>query len=118
MTETPTGSSTVILVTNDGMGKADTELQHKLAGTYFRLINEHDLLPAVICFYTDGVKLVCEGSPVLDVLRDLEEKGVRLVVCSTCLNYFELTDQVAVGIVGGMADIIDAQWQAEKVITL
>jgi intracellular sulfur oxidation DsrE/DsrF family protein len=118
MTETPTGSSTVILVTNDGMGKADTELQHKLAGTYFRLINEHDLLPAVICFYTDGVKLVCEGSPMLDVLRDLEEKGVRLVVCSTCLNYFELTDQVAVGIVGGMADIIDAQWQAEKVITL
>jgi selenium metabolism protein YedF len=118
MTDTPTGSSTVILVTNDGMGKADTELQHKLVATYFRLLNENDLLPAVICFYTDGVKLVCEGSPVLDVLRDLEEKGVRLVICGTCLNHFGLTDQVAVGIVGGMTDIIDAQWRVEKVITL
>jgi intracellular sulfur oxidation DsrE/DsrF family protein len=118
MTDTSTGSSTVILVTNDGMGRADTELQHKLAATYFRLLNEHDMLPAVICFYTDGVKLVCTGSPVLDVLRDLEGKGVRLVICGTCLNYFGLTEQVAVGIVGGMADIIDAQWRAEKVITL
>lgn len=118
MTETPTGSSTVILVTNDGMGKGDIKLQHKLAGTYFRLLSENDLLPAIICFYTDGVKLVCEGSPVLDVLRDLEEKEVRLVVCSTCLNHYGLVDQVAIGIVGGMTDIIDAQWRAEKVITL
>ncbi len=118
MADTPTGSSTVILVTNDGMGKADTELQHKLAATYFRLLNENDMLPAVICFYTDGVKLVCKGSPVLDVLHDLEEKGVRLVVCGTCVNYFDLADQVAVGIVGGMTDIIDAQWRAEKVVTL
>lgn len=108
----------VILVTNDGMGKAPTELQHKLAGIYFGLLAEHDMLPTAICFYTEGVRLVCEGSPVLDQLRALEAKGVRLVICSTCLNYFGLTDQVRVGIVGGMADILDAQWQAEKVITI
>ena len=109
---------TVILVTNDGMGEADAELQHKLAGTYFRLLAENDLCPAAICFYTDGVRLVCEGSPVLDVLRSLEEKGIRLVVCNTCLNHFGLADKLQVGIVGGMTDIIDAQWQADKVITL
>jgi hypothetical protein len=43
---------------------------------------------------------------------------VRLIVCSTCLNYFGLTDKVKVGIVGGMADILEAQVRAEKVITL
>lgn len=115
----PDNTSTVLLVTRDGMGStADTDLMHRLAKTYFGLLAEHDMLPAAICFYTDGVKLVCEGSPVLDELRALEAKGVRLVICSTCLNAFDLKERVAVGIVGGMTDIIDAQWRAEKVITL
>ncbi len=116
MTESP--SSTVILIRSDGMGQADPGLKHRLAKTYFALLGEHDLLPAAICFYTDGVRLACEGSPVLEELRTLEDKGVRLVLCSTCLSYFELTEQVRVGVVGGMADIIDAQWRADKVITL
>jgi intracellular sulfur oxidation DsrE/DsrF family protein len=72
----------------------------------------------VIAFYTEGVRLVVEGSPVLDQLKDLESKGVRLVICSTCLNYFGLTEKVKVGIVGSMADILEGQLRAEKVITL
>jgi len=111
-------SGTVILITNDGMGKADTTLQHKLFQTYLTLLNDHNLLPAAICFYTDGVKLVVDGSPVLDLLKSLEAKNVRLIVCSTCLNYFGIIDKVKVGIVGGMTDILEAQWQAEKVITI
>lgn len=118
MTTASNRSSTVILVTNDGMGKAETPLQHKLMHTYLGLLNEHDLLPAAICFYTDGIKLVVEGSPVLEELRSLEAKGVHLVICSTCLNYFGLTDKVQVGVVGGMTDILEAQWRADKVITL
>jgi sulfur relay (sulfurtransferase) complex TusBCD TusD component (DsrE family) len=110
--------STAILVTRDGMGSADAELQHKLVGTYLALLLDSNLLPGAICFYTDGVKLVCEGSPVLDALRTLEQKGVPLIVCATCLNYFGLTDQVRVGVVGGMTDIIEAQRRADKVITL
>jgi len=55
---------------------------------------------------------------VLGQLKALEEKGVRLIVCSTCLEYFNLVDKVKVGIVGGMTDIIEAQMKAEKVITL
>lgn len=118
MTVQPADSSTVILVTNDGMGKADTELQHKLISTYLRLLDENDYLPAVICFYTEGVKLVVEGSPVLELLESLEAKGVRLIICGTCLTHFDLRDEVQVGIVGGMTDIIEAQWRAEKVITI
>ncbi|MBN1563045.1 MAG: hypothetical protein JXA10_04355 [Anaerolineae bacterium] len=58
--------SIVILVTNDGMGKSDPDLQHTLAQKYFQLLLDDGKLPAVICFYADGVKLVCAGSPVLD----------------------------------------------------
>lgn len=109
---------TVVLVTSDGMGRADAALQHRLIGTYLQLLVEHDLLPAAMCFYTEGVRLVCDGSPVLDALRALEAKGVHLIACQTCLAYFGLSDQVRVGVVGGMGDIIDAQWRAEKVITI
>jgi intracellular sulfur oxidation DsrE/DsrF family protein len=110
--------STVILFTRDGMGDAPAELQHKLAGIYLNLLNEHDLLPNAICFYADGVKLTVEGSPVLEQLRALEAKGVRLVICQTCLNFYGLIDKVQVGIVGGMTDIIEAQWRADKLIAL
>lgn len=111
-------STTVILITNEGMGKANLELQMKLVGTYLKLLVENNYLPNSICFYTDGVKLVVNSSPVLDQLQQLEQKGVRLIICRTCLNYFGLIDQVQVGIMGGMADIIEAQAKATKVITL
>lgn len=111
-------SDTVLMVTRYGMGDAEPELMLKLLGTYLRLVDENNILPAAICFYTDGVKLAVSGSPVLDTLRSLEGKGVHLILCSTCLNYFNLIDQVQVGIVGGMPDIIEAQRLAARVITL
>ena len=111
-------SETVILVARNGMGEAEPVLQQKLAGTYFKLLDENNILPAAICFYTDGVRLAVEGSPVLDALKSLEVKGVRLVLCSTCLDYFELAGQVRVGIVGGMTDILEAQRRAGKVISI
>jgi sulfur relay (sulfurtransferase) complex TusBCD TusD component (DsrE family) len=109
---------TVILVTNNGMGRADLALQHKLATKYFELLMLNTHLPNAICFYADGVKLTVAGSPVLDQLKALEAKGVRLILCSTCLDFYGLSDQAQVGIVGGMTDIIEAQTKAAKVITI
>lgn len=111
-------SDTVILIPNNGMGNADLELQLTLIGKYLELLNQHTKLPNAICFFTEGVKLVVEGSPVLEQLHALETKGVRLIVCSTCLNYFGLQDKVKAGIIGGMGDILEAQLKAGKVITL
>jgi intracellular sulfur oxidation DsrE/DsrF family protein len=111
-------SDTVLLITRKGMGDADSELQIKLIQTYFKLIIEAETLPAVICFYTEGVHLLIEGSPVLELLQILESKGVRLIACTTCLDYYDINEKVAVGIRGGMTDIIEAQTRASKVITL
>lgn len=118
MNSSPNYSSIVILVTSDGMGSAGTSLQRKLIGTYLRLLDEHNVLPQAICFYTDGVKLVVRDSPVLEGLKSLEAKGDHLVICNTCLVHFGLADEVQVGVVGGMTDILEAQWQADKVITI
>lgn len=110
--------NTIIQIINDGMGKGDPALQHKLIVKYLELIQMNESLPNVITFYTDGVKLVVEGSPALEQLHALERKGVRLISCSTCLEHYGLTDKVQVGIVGGMTDIIEAQVKAEKVISI
>jgi len=110
---------TVILVTRYGMGNATDapELQVRLLNKYFALLMESGNLPAAICFYTDAVKLTVAGSPVLESLKALEVNGVRLIICSTCLETFGLT-RVEAGIVGGMGDILEAQARAGKVITL
>ena len=82
-------SDTVILVTRNGMGEAEPELQLKLAGTYFKLLDENNLLPAAICFYTDGVKLTVEDSPVLESLQSLVNKGVRLNIMQHVFKLFQ-----------------------------
>ncbi len=111
-------SDTVILITRNGMGKAEPALQLKLITTYLKLLDENNILPGAICFYTEGVRLVVTGSPVLEQLQSLQAKGVHLILCSTCLSYYNLTDEVQVGVIGGMTDILEAQRRAAKVISI
>ena len=111
--------SIVIVLKSNGMGTTDNQaLRETLARKFLSLITDAEPLPDAICFYTDGVKLVCEGSPLLDELRALEDRGVRLIICKTCLDTFGLADRVRIGIVGGMGDIITAMWAADTLIEL
>ncbi len=110
--------STTIVINNNGMGQADTVLTHKLASSFLNMLDLGDKLPTNICIYAEGVKLTVTGSPVLDELRSLVDKGVNLIVCTTCLNHFDLMDELQVGQAGGMKEIVDAQWSASKVITI
>ena len=111
-------NNSILVFTRNGLGDAPIELQQKLAVKFLQLNLDANTLPAKILFYTDGVKLACEGSPVVNELKALKERGVELILCSTCLDYFGLRDNVQVGIVGGMPDIIEALSAAEKVISL
>lgn len=111
-------NQTVLLFTRFGMGEADPTLQKVLVEKFLSLTLEANQLPAKILFYTDGVKLACEGSSVVDQLKQMESNGVELVLCKTCLDFFGLTQKVQVGIVGGMTDIIEALAKAGKVISL
>src|SRR3990170_4549278 len=109
--------SVVIVFKSEGLGTTTAgELKQMLAAIFIGLMAETENPPRAMCFYTDGVKLACEGSPVLDPLKTLEAQGVRLILCTTCLNYFGLMDKVRVGIPGGMGDIIAAMWSADKVL--
>ena len=116
----PSPSKRTVFVFNSyGLGQTgDAELKLTLARKFLALIAQADPLPTQICFYTDGVRLCVADSPVLTELCALEAKGVEMVLCSTCLERFGLTDQVAVGVIGGMGDIITATIQSDNAITL
>ena len=111
-------NTVTILVTRNGMGQAPPELAHKLVASYLDLLELEDRLPGHICFYAEGVKLACEGSPVLEVLGELARRGVQLIVCTTCLRFYELESRLAVGEAGDMRRIQAAQWEAGKVVTI
>jgi hypothetical protein len=114
----PTFAATALLVTGDGLGSGEPQLQRALLGKYLGLLLAGGLTPAALCFYTEGVHLVCEGSPLLESLRALEQRGCRLLVCVTCLEFYGIKDQLRVGTPCGMPDILNAQLAAAQVITV
>jgi predicted peroxiredoxin len=114
----PMNKDTVLLFTRKGLGDAPKVLGRRLAEKYLNLTIESGDLPAKILFYTEGMRLACIGSPVLNAFRILETSGVEIVVCQTCLKYFDLEPEVQVGVVGGMSDMLEALQKAEKVISV
>ena len=110
--------STILLFTRNGMGDGTSDLQQLLAEKYLSLTLQSNVLPDRIIMYTEGVLLACEGSRVIPLLKDLESRGVRILICKTCLDRLEVADCVKVGIVGGMPDILESIQQAEKVVSL
>jgi sulfur relay (sulfurtransferase) complex TusBCD TusD component (DsrE family) len=109
----------VFIFTSDGMGTTEDQgLRDKLVATFLRLLAESSDPPKLICFYTDGVRLVCGSSLALAELHALEARGVRLLICSACLNALGLQDMVRAGVVGGMGEILTAMQTADSVVTL
>ena len=108
----------VVVFNNNGMGTAEKVLGRKLARTFLDVLAADDKLPRAICLYAEGVKLAVKSSSVLEELQALADKGVDVLVCTTCLNHFGLMGELEVGEAKGMKEIVDAQWSATKVITL
>jgi selenium metabolism protein YedF len=108
----------VLVVTADVMGRGEPELGSILIRGFFHTLGEVEPLPRTIIFFNTGVKLACEGSPVLDDLRALEAGGIEILVCGTCLDYFQLTAKLAAGQVSNMYDIAETMLRAGKVLTL
>jgi len=87
------------------MGTGDDELGALLMRSFLKTQSQLERKPDAVLFYNDGVKLCCEGSVLLDDLRALEAAGVEIIACGTCLNFFDLADQLRVGRVTDMLEI-------------
>ncbi len=112
---------TVILVTRNGLGStrpADEDFGLLMLEKLFHTLEKEPEKPRAICFYTEGVRAVCQGSPHVLGLQLLQGMGVRILSCQTCLMRYGLMDQVAVGEIGGLTDVVRALDAAQKVITV
>ena len=114
----PAGGSLVVMVSSEFMGRGDNELGHILMRAWFHTLGEVEPLPGTIAFLNSGVKLAAGGSPVLDDLQALGERGVEILTCGTCLGHYELKDKVAVGEVSNMYTIAETLLGAGKVVSL
>ena len=79
-------------------------------------LTSQEVLPDTILLYNNGAKLSTEGSDSLEDLKLLESQGVEILTCGTCLNYYGLTEKLAVGAVTNMYDICAKMMNAEKVV--
>ncbi|MEW6770594.1 MAG: sulfurtransferase-like selenium metabolism protein YedF [Bacillota bacterium] len=86
-----------LVIQSQNLGRDDEELGRRLMKILLDTLAANETRPRTIILLNAGVKLACEGSEVLEALRDLEEKGVRILACGTCLNHFDLNRALRVG---------------------
>ncbi|MBU2514361.1 sulfurtransferase-like selenium metabolism protein YedF [bacterium] len=108
----------MIMVTTDRMGYGDDELGLKLMISFLKTVREmgNDLWRLV--FVNNGVKLTIAEAETLPALKELEAEGLHILVCGTCLDFFQLLDKKEVGLTTNMLDIVMAMQFADKVINL
>jgi len=95
-----------IFLASDRIGQGDDELGALLMKGFLYAVAESDAKPVRMIFMNSGVKLTVEGSTQLENLRRLQEAGVDMLSCGTCLDFYGLKEKLAVGRVSNMYEIV------------
>ena len=107
-----------IFVNKETIGAGNDELGQSLMKMFFYTISEGKDLPKSILFMNGGVKVPTLNAQAIEHLKVLQDKGVELLVCGACLNFYELENKLEVGKISNMYDITNAMKEASKVITI
>ena len=113
----PVAAGMVYVISSDSMGRGSDELGWALLQTYIQTIEQVDPLPSKIIFYNSGVKLVAGKSGALDALVALQQKGVEILACGTCLDYFQLKSEIRIGHISNMHEIMTVMSEAGKLVS-
>jgi len=114
----PPATRRVVVIPSDTMGRGEPELGRILIKSFVYTLTQVEPLPQTIILFNTGVRLATQGSPVLSDLQVLAEKGVEILACGTCLDYFQLKDQLAVGTISNMYTIAETLLSAGHVVSL
>ena len=106
----------IVVLRSGKMGEGNDELGAVLMKGFIYALTELDNLPETILLYNGGASLSCEGSDSLEDLKTLEAQGVEIMTCGTCLNYYGLSDKLAVGTVTNMYAIAEKMSEADTII--
>jgi selenium metabolism protein YedF len=109
---------TALFISKDTLGTGSPELGALLMKAHLYTLTELDNPPSSLLFMNGGVKLTLDSSPCLDNIKTLEKMGVTVLVCGTCLDFFDVTDKCRAGIISNMYDITDALLKADNTITI
>ena len=112
------GHGSVVLVTADEMGKGDRELGATLMKSFLYASSEGDDVPTMMVFMNSGVRLVTVNEETAEHVRKLEERGVDVLVCGTCLDYYGLKERLAAGRVSNMYEIQSVLIGSDNLVTL
>lgn len=107
-----------VFLISERFGRGDDELGALLMRNFIYSLARDENPPASIAFANSGVRLACEGSESLDDLRLLADKGVAIRACGTCLDYFGITDKLAVGEVGTMPATVAAMMSDDACVVI
>ena len=108
----------MVLCASDRMGFGDDVLGKKLMINFLRTLKEMGPELWRLVFVNNGVKLTIDGSEVLDDLQAFDKNGLKILVCGTCLDHFDLLERKQVGETTNMLDIVTAMQLADKVVSI
>ena len=108
-----------VFFNTNAIGTNNSELGGNLAKMAIFTLSESERVPSYVLFMNEGVKLPAGDEPqIIENLNTLIEKGTQVLVCGTCLNFYGIKDDLRVGTVSNMYDILGAMQEVSKVIKL
>lgn len=104
----------LVIISSETMGMGDDALGKILAKGFIFAITQLDTLPGIIIFYNGGVRHALQTSESFGDLQKLQEQGVKILVCGTCLNHYGI--KADVGEATNMYEIVTLMQSASKII--
>ena len=111
-----TKKNTVVVISSKAMGHGGDELGTALMKGFIYALSQQEQLPTTILFYNGGASITCQDSVSLEDLKSMEAQGVEILTCGTCLNFYGLTEKLAVGQVTNMYTIVEKMNGADLII--
>ncbi len=118
ISDPPAEQGFVIVFTRNYLGEGSEELGKILINGYLDTLIANEKLPGKMMFFNSGVLMVLKDSDQLEMIRELEDAGVEMLVCGTCLEFFDKTRDLAVGRISNMYEILDGMIGTAKVLTV
>lgn len=108
--------NTVVVISSNKMGEGNEDLGKALMKGFLYALSQQESLPKTLLFYNGGAMFTCEGSPSLEDLTSMERKGVEILTCGTCLDYYGLSHKLKVGQVTNMYVISEKMAKADLIM--
>ncbi len=108
-----------VLMASTHVGE-DKGLGEILAKGFIKTFLNADPMPSKIILINTAVRFACKGADkeILSALKELNQRGVEILCCGTCLNYFNILDDLEIGIASNAYEVVQALANSDMVVRL